>query len=567
MDLKSLILDSINFENIEGINRDEVSQNLTMNSNSDLGDFSLPCFVFSKKLKKSPNDIAQLIKAQTDISKELENVKTVNGYLNFYLKKDKRIFQRYIDNVLNIKQDYFKNKSGEGKTICIDYSSVNLAKYMHIGHLATTFIGESVARLFEGLGYKIVRINYVGDYGTPFGKMVTAYKLWGNKEDILKRKIEATQELYVEFVKQERNNPELLQKARETFKNIENKKGEDYEIYKWFLEISKEEAKNILTNKLGVEFDSWKGESSYNDDIEDVVTRLKQKNLLQQSQGAQIINLEKEDLGIVPVLKKDDSSLYITRDIAAAKDRFERYNYDKMFYVTAIEQKLHFQQLFKILEKMNYPFSKNLEHISYGIISLPSGKLSSRYGKQATIEDLLKISQEKVEKLIEKRQFNIETRENIVKNVAKSTLAFTSLRTDRRKDTIFDPKKAFTLEGDTAPYILYTYARLKSIMRKHKNNANADYSKIPKNDSIEIIKQIESFKYLLSTAVEKREPSIIVRKAFDLTKIINKFYTNHRVLDNDNKDKEKAMINLLKIAVITLDYMFHIMCFDKLEEM
>ena len=546
----------------------EILKNLiTETADSLKGDYCLPCFALSKIEHKAPNIIAEELKEKLNHSEVVEKVEVVGGYLNFFLNKE-AISKTIIAEVLENKQEYFKSNIGNGKIICIDYSSVNLAKYMHIGHLKNTIIGESIARICESLGFKVVRINYIGDYGTPFGKIIAGYKLWGNKADVDDRGIDALQELYVKFNQEAENDESLNDLARSIFKNIELKLGEDYDLYQWIIKIAIHEAKRLL-DILGVKFDSWRGEAYYSDKLPDTINYLNQKGLVKESEGALIVDLEKFDMPPCLVRRSDGASLYATRDIAAAIDRYENYKFDKMFYVTGHEQMLHFKQIFKVLELANEPFSENLEHIHYGLFSLPTGKISSRKGKQAPLVDIMNYSLEKAKEVIKDRKFEIEKPEDVALKVSRAAMNFSALKVEVGKDCVFDIDKAFSFDGETAPYMQYTFTRIESILRKASElnfDSEADYTCLNSFEAFELIKECNSVKNSIVSAFEKREPSIIVKKAMDICKILNKFYSITKVLDGSNAEI-KAKIELLLVVKFALSCLFNLMCIDTLKEM
>jgi len=530
------------------------------------GDLCLPCFSLSKTLKKAPNVIAEELKNQIQTSPFVEKMEVVGGYLNFYLNKE-MISKQVIEEILTEKENCFKSNIYQGKTVCIDYSSVNLAKYMHIGHLKNTIIGESIARICESLGYKVVRINYIGDYGTPFGKIIAGYKLWGSKEDVDLRGVDALQDLYVKFNQEAEKNPELDDMARDIFKKIEEKDEEIYPIYQWVIEIAVKETKRLL-DILGVKFDSWRGEAYYSEMLPQTLEYLAQKGLTKESEGALVVDLEEFDMPPCLVRRSDGASLYATRDITAAIDRYENYHFDKMFYVTGHEQMLHFKQFFKVLELAGEPFAKNLEHIHYGLFSLPSGRISSRKGKQATLVDLMNLASEKATEVIKSRTFSIEKPEDVANKVARGALNFSALKVEVGKDCVFDIDKAFSFEGETAPYMQYTYTRIESILRKGEKylTASADYSVLNQVDSFELVKECNSVLDSIVLAYNKREPSIVVKKSMEICKLLNKFYTTTKVLDGTN-EQIKAKLELLMVVKIALQTTFKLMCIDTLKEM
>lgn len=563
MNIKQIIKDLIpNKEEYQAI-KDLVAETV----DSSKGDYCVPCFSLAKTLRKAPNIIAQELMTEIESSPYIEKMEVVGGYLNFYLNKE-MVSKEVISEILDKKGEFFTNNLGQGKTICIDYSSVNLAKYMHIGHLKNTIVGESIARLSESLGYKVIRINYIGDYGTPFGKIIAGYKLWGSKEDVDTRGVDALQELYVKFNQEAEKNPELDDMAREIFKKIEQKDEEIYPIYKWVIGISIKEAERLL-NLLGVKFDSWRGESYYSDKLPETIEYLSSKGLTKESEGALVVDLEEYDMPPCLVRRSDGASLYATRDIAAAIDRYENYRFDQMFYVTGHEQMLHFKQFFKVLELAGEPFSKNLEHIHYGLFSLPTGKISSRKGKQATLVDLMDYASEKANEVIKDRTFSVEKPEDVARKVARGALNFSALKVEVGKDCVFDVDKAFTFDGETAPYMQYSYTRIESILRKgakYLDAKRADYSVLNQTEAFELVKECNSVLDSIILAFNKREPSIIVKKSMEICKLLNKFYTITKVLEGEPA-QIKAKLELLNTIKLALEATFRIMCIDTLKEM
>ncbi len=559
MNIKKLIADSIAVE-IDGVDFEKM---IIESVFVDNGDYCLPCFALAKTLHKSPMLIAEEISSSLKVSQYIEHTECKSGYLNFFLDKSK-VAEEIIDELKSISA--FKNEKNN-KIICIDYSSVNLAKYMHIGHLKNTIIGESIARICENLGYKVVRINYIGDYGTPFGKIIAAYKMWGNSEDVDRRGIDALQDLYVKFNQEAEINPELEEVARNYFKKIEEKDEEIYPLYQRIINIAVKEAERLL-NILGVKFDSWRGESYYSEQLDKVVNMLNSKNLTKVSEGALIVDLSQFDMPPCLIRRSDGASLYATRDIAAAIDRYDNYKFDKMFYVTGHEQMLHFKQFFKVLELAGYDFSKNLEHIHYGLFSLPTGKISSRKGKQATLVDLIDYAKSKANEVIKDRTFTIEKPDDVAWKVARGALNFNALKVEVGKDCLFDVDKAFSFDGETAPYMQYSYTRIESILRKAKElkvNSKADYSVLT-NEAFELVKSCNNVRNAIEQAFTKREPSMVVKCAMDICKTLNKYYASTKVLDGESA-QISAKINMLGIVKNALTVLFHLICIDTLQEM
>ncbi|MBQ3047818.1 MAG: arginine--tRNA ligase [Clostridia bacterium] len=525
---------------------DLTEQNISVPPNTEMGDFCLPTFVYSKKLGKSPIQIAEIITNNFNYNDIVQSTKVVGGYLNFFLNKQ-TVSTQILNEILSNAGSFAKSSEGKNKTVCIDFSSVNLAKYMHIGHLSTTVIGHVLRNIFNHLGYKTVAINYIGDYGTPFGKMITAYLMWGNEKELIERGVDHIQDLYIKFCQQAELDPTLDDKARECFLKIENKDPEIYPIFKRFIEISIDETKRIYS-LLNISFDSWRGESYYSDKMDDIVEEIVQKGLLKDSEGAKIVDLSSFNLGTCLIKKKDGSSLYATRDLAACEDRYKNYKFDKSLYVTDVSQKLHFSQFFKILELLGKPYSQNLHHIYYGRFSLPDGKIASRKGKQALLRDILEYSISKTAQIVENnKNLTPEEKQTIAKSVGVGAVIFSAIKNEKIKDVVFDLDEALDFEGETSPYIQYTHARCCSIIKKaNKDEANykdIDYSQINDATSYELLKSLNRFVDAVSTAANKFEPCLISRALIDISKAFNKYYNNNRVVE----DKK---VNLTRLAVV-----------------
>lgn len=557
MNIKQEINNSI------GLKFDEVDlSELIMESISpEKGDYCLPCFSFAKILKENPMNVANKIKDSVNTSGIVERCEVVAGYVNFFLNKSAVTKQVLED----FSTSNFMSDEGKGKIICVDYGSPNLAKYLHIGHLKTLIIGESLCRMFASRGYTVKRLNFIGDYGTPFGKIIGGLQKWGSVEEIEKRGNDALQEYYVKFNQMEEKDETYSQLARDIFKKIEQKDAETYEIYKKIIEISLEDAKKQF-KILGVDFDDYRGEMFYSQFVPEFINKLKEKNLLVESEGAQIVDLSKFDMPSKVMIKNDGTSLYATRDLAAVVERNKEYHFDKMIYVTDVAQSLNFQQNFKIVELMGYDFASKLEHVPYGRFSLPDGKISSRRGKQAVLVDLIEVAENKAKDVIKDRKFEIENPEDVVKKVAKAVLNYSVLKVERNKDCVFDVDKSFTFDGETAPYMLYTYTRLESILRKYKEaNVCADHSWI-ETDGFSLVKSINNFKSTIDTAIEKRDVSFVAKRIMEMCKTFNHLYTNCKILD-DNISTTKAKVLLVEALKDTIAFGFNLICIDPLKEM
>ncbi len=524
MELKNLVFDAI--KDIEYIANLNVYSLLSYPVDKNVGDVTLPCFSLAKSLRASPVQIAETIKNQLDKA-QFARVESVNGYLNFYLDR--------IDVYTGVMKEFDKfvpPTDGVGKTVFVDFSSVNLAKYMHIGHLSTTVIGSVIANTLEYMGYKVIRLNYIGDYGTPFGKMITAIKRWGDEKDISAKGVDYIQDMYVRFNVESENDPTLIDEARSWFARIEQGEPEANRVYKLIIDTSLVEVKR-LCDTLGITFDSWRGESYYNDKMDAVVDQLQSKGLLQTSEGAQIVDLEPYKLGVCMIKKSDGSSLYSTRDLSAVADRYNLYKFDLGLYVTSVQQKLHFERVFKVLELMGKDYAQSCKHIYYGTYSLPTGKIGSRFGKQALVKDMLEISIAKAKEVITTRGTASHDIDNLATSIGIGAVKFGVLKTERVKDCVFDLENSLNFDGETSPYMQYTFARACSIISKATDlEFSQDFADIDNVDAFELIKELNKFSKTIRDSANDFEPCYISRYLLELCSLFNKFYNNYRIIDN-----------------------------------
>ena len=515
----------------------------------DKGDFCLPCFKFAKALKISPVMAAdKIIQSISDKSGVLK-IENVNGYVNFYI--DYSVFSKdlifeIIENGENYGQRDFNNK-----TICIDYSSINIAKPFHIGHLSTTVIGGALYKIYKFLGYNVIGINHLGDYGTQFGKLICAFKRWGNKKDVEVGKIKELFRLYVKFHDEAKKDVSLEDEARTYFKKIENNDTECVKLFEFFKTITLKEVEKVY-KLLDVTFDSYNGESFYNDKMQGIIDDLKVKNLLQYHDGAHIVDLEKYNLPPCLILKADGASLYATRDLAAADYRYKTYKFDKNLYVVAYQQNLHFQQVFKVLELMGKSYAGSCEHIAFGMVSLEgSGSMSSRDGNVVFLEDVINKSVEKALKIIEEKNPQLDGKIDTANIVGVGAVIFSALINNRIKDIVFSYDKILNFDGETCPYVQYTYARCSSVMKKSKINfENAVFENLEPQEIL-LIKQLSHFKQILNDVANKNEPSILTRYVVDICKIYNKFYFDLRIITG-NPDITKKRVALTKATMIII---------------
>lgn len=505
-----------------------VSDILEIPPKADMGDFAFPCFQLAKTLRKAPPMIAADIAEKIGDVDILDKLEVKGAYLNFFIKKD--LFVKTMIENADV-ENFGSSDMGKGKTICIDYSSPNVAKNFHVGHLRTTIIGNSLYKIYSKLGYQVERINHLGDWGTQFGKLIVAYKAWGSKEAVEKDGVAELMRLYVKFHEEADKDDSLNDQARAWFTKMEHGDEEALDIWKWFVDISLKEYKGTYA-LLGMEFDHYLGESFYRDKTADVVKRLQDANLLEESQGAQIVNLDAYDMPPCLIMKKDGSSIYATRDLAAIFYRKDRWNFDKCLYVTGQEQKLHFAQVFKVVELLGNDWAKDsLVHIPYGLVSLEGAKLSTRSGNIIYAEDILLEAIDKVKGVIAEKNPDLENKDEVAKIVGVGAILFHDLYNQRIKDVSFKWDKVLNFDGETGPYVQYTYCRCASILRSidHDANATIDYSLLLDEEAIALLKEINRFPQVVKDAAEKYEPSVVARFAMDVAQSFSRFYNADRV--------------------------------------
>ena len=543
--MKNKVIDLL-AQYIDGLSKEEIAAAIEIPPKSDMGDFAFPCFKLAKVYRKAPPMIAQELQSKIEQPDFLSEIRVVGGYLNFFVDKS-QFSKQIVDNYLKAT-DFGSSTEGNGKTICIDYSSPNVAKNFHVGHLRTTIIGNSINNIYRKLGYNVVRINHLGDWGTQFGKLIVAYKKWGSKEAIEKNGISELMKIYVKFHDEAEHDDSLNDEARAWFTKMEHGDEEALAIWKWFREISLKEFLRVY-DMLGIEFDSYAGESFYNDKMAAVIEELKDKGLITLSDGAQIVNLEEYNMPPCLITKKDGSSLYATRDISAALYRKKTYDFDKCIYVTGLEQKLHFAQWFKVIELMGYDWYKNLMHVPYGLVSLKGGKLSTRHGNVIYAEDILNESIHKIETIINEKNPELPDKEQVAKQVGIGAILFNDLYNQRIKDVVFDWDKILNFDGETGPYVQYTYARAASVLRKtgDVSSENIDYSVLTDEYTMALLKVIDRYPAVIKDAAEKLEPSVIARYSMDLAQTFNKFYHECQIMVEDENVKI-ARVNVVKIT-------------------
>ena len=510
-----------------------------------MGDYALPCFRLSKVMRCAPQMIAGKL-AEKIACEEIDHVEVVGGYLNVFLRRG-GLARDIVEAVLKNPGRWGSGEIGKGKTVCLDYSSINIAKRFHIGHLSTTMIGNSLKRIYDFNGYTTVGINHLGDWGTQFGKMICAYKKWGNREEVEKGGVQAMVDLYVRFHHEAEQHPELEDEGRAWFKKIEDGDPEAMEIFTWFKEVTLKDTQRVY-DLLGVSFDSYAGESFYNDKMAPVVEELREKGLLVESQGAQVVDLEAYGMPPALILRSDGATLYITRDLAAAFYRHNTYHFDKCLYVVAYQQNLHFKQLFKIIELMGHDWCKGMEHVSFGMVSYEGRALSTREGYVVYLEDLLNKAIEKAREIIEEKSPNLPNKDEVARQVGVGAVVYFDLHNDRNKDIDFRWERALNFDGETGPYVQYTHARCCSVLRKAEAFAAAepDYSVITDDEAQDVLMLISHFPQAVRKAMEQSEPSLITRHTTQLAQAYNKYYFEHRIMDESDPAGTAARVNLTR---------------------
>ena len=539
-------------EKIEELTLEEIIALIEVPPNKEMGDYAFPCFKLAKVFRKSPNmiaaDLAESIEAKGEISKVIP----LGGYVNFFVNKS-QLAESVIKDVLTKKENYGHSDLGQDKAVVIDFSSPNIAKPFHIGHIRTTVIGNALYKIYDSQGYNVVRVNHLGDYGTQFGKLIVAFKLWGNKEAVEANPIPELLKLYIQFHEEAEKKPEMEDEARAWFTKLENGDEEAKALWQWFRDESLKEFARVY-DLLDIEFDSYAGESFYSDKMDIVIEKIKEKGLLKQSQGTNVVDLEEYNMPPALITKNDGSTLYMTRDLAAAIYRKNTYDFEKCIYVVGSQQSLHFQQLFKVLELMGFEWAKDLIHVPFGMVALEEGTMSTRKGRVVFLEDVLKQAIEKTRETVLSKNPNAKNVDEIAKQVGVGAVVFQELSNSRIKDYTFSWERTLSFEGETGPYVQYTHARCCAVLRKANEEVSTDinYELLSDGDAAEVLKVIGSFNKSIVSAMRRNEPHIVTRFVLDLAQAFNKFYHDNPILVED-EELRKARLALVAATRQTLE--------------
>lgn len=553
LDFKQEIAEIISKE-LPELYLEDIKSMIEVPQDSKMGDYAFPCFRLAKELRKAPQIIAQELADKIKGRDIFDEVTPVNAYVNMFVSKEK-LGKDTLLKVLESGEKYGETDLGSGKTVIVEFSSPNIAKPFHIGHIRSTVIGNSLYKIYKTLGYNMVRINHLGDYGTQFGKMICAYRHWGNKEDVEKEPIKTLLEYYTRFHEEVENDPSLDDEAREIFAKLEQGNPEEVELWQWFRDESLKEF-NRVYKMLGIEFDSYAGESFYSDKMPRHEKELEESGLMVDSQGAKVVNLEDEGLGVALIKKSDGSSIYITRDIAAAIYRKETYDFFKNIYVVASQQSLHFQQLFTILRKMGYEeCADGCVHVPFGLVRLEEGTMSTRHGRVVFLEDVLNRAIEKTREIIAEKNPGADNIDEIAASVGIGAVVFNELSNNRIKDYTFKWDTVLNFDGETGPYVQYTHARCCSLIKRAGDEIASKAEALVKSGDIdcsylsgdaahELIKLIYSYPDVIVDAAERYEPSLVTRHIIDIAQEFNRFYHDEHII-TDNDDEKLAKIALV----------------------
>lgn len=569
MDFREKLADLI-IEKYDQFQREEILEIIEIPPQEDMGDLALPCFKFARTFRKAPNLIAEEISNNLAANDYFQEIKNMGPYVNFFINKE-LIARTVFTNLLKQGERYGSSTLGKDKNVIVEFSSPNIAKPFSIAHIRTTVIGHALRNIYKFLGFNTIAINHLGDYGTQFGKLIVAFKSWGDKETVEKDPIPELLKLYVKFHDLAEENPELEDEAREWFKKLEEGHQEAVELWQWFRDVSLQEF-NRIYEMMGIDFDSYAGESFYSDKMDAVIDRLEEMGLLQDSEGAKIVDLEEYKMPPALIKKSDGSTLYITRDLAAAIYRKETYNFYKNIYVVGSQQNLHFQQMFQVLELMGFDWAKDCIHIPFGMVSLEDGTMSTRRGRVVFLEDVLNKAIEKTQEIIAEKNPSLPDKEKVAREVGIGAILFQELSHSRIKDYLFSWDTALSFEGETGPYVQYTHARANSVLDRANVRSFADilainneedpvdlnqalekgidFSLLLEDEAYQVIKQIYSFPETILKAMERNEPFLVTRNIIELAQAFNKFYHEYPILVDDPELRKARLLLVLSTRTV-----------------
>ncbi|MDO4869244.1 MAG: arginine--tRNA ligase [Bacillota bacterium] len=557
---------------VEGLERDEILGMIETPADSKMGDYAFPCFKLAKVLRKAPPLIAKGIAEGIKDDPVFEKVEQVNAYVNMFISREE-FASEVISEVVAKDEDFGKSDLGAERPVIVEYSSPNIAKPFHIGHIRSTVIGASIAKIYDYLGFKVIRINHLGDYGTQFGKMIVAYRRWGNREDVVREPIKTLLSYYTKFHEEADKDPSLEDEARATFTKLENGEKEETELWQWFRDESLKEFSRVY-DMLGITYDSYAGESFYSDKMPRFIKELEEKGLMEDDDGVKLVRLDDYNLPPALITKSDGSTLYITRDIAAAVYRKETYDFYKNIYVVASQQNLHFQQWIQILEMMGYEWARDCVHVPFGLVSLEDGTMSTREGRVVFLEDVLNGAVDKTREIIKEKNpgADPEAIEEVAKAVGIGAVVFNELSNYRIKDYVFSWDHVLNFEGETGPYVQYTHARACSIIRNAgedvvaKAKAGFDAKYLTSESAHALEKLLYEFPAVVKEAGEKYEPSIVTRHIVDIAQAFNKFYHDEHILV-DNEDEKVAKVAIVLAARSVIRNGLDLLCMKAPEKM
>ncbi|MDO4568618.1 MAG: arginine--tRNA ligase [Clostridia bacterium] len=549
MDMKGKLARAL--AGITGADAAELCEWMEAPKRRELGDYAFPCFRLARTLKQAPAAIAEELARAVALPDGISRAEAAGGYLNFFV--DRQSFARdVLSRALDEREQYGRSTEGAGKTVCVEYSSINIAKPMHIGHLSTTVLGNSLKRIYDRLGYDTVSINHLGDWGTQFGKMIAAYKHWGAPELLETGGVRDLVALYIRFHAEAEAEPSLDDEARAWFRKIEQHDEEAWALFQRFKEITMKEADRVYA-LLGVEFDSYAGENFYEDKMQPVIDEIRAKGLATVDGGALIVDLSEYDMPPCIILKSDGGTIYATRDLAAACYRKATYDFHKLLYVVAYQQNLHFRQIFKVLELMGHDWVKDCVHVNFGMVSIEDGSLSTRKGNVVYLDDVLHAAIEKTRAVIEEKSPDLEDKDEVARQVGVGAVVWGTLYNSRIKDIVFSYAKALNFDGETGPYAQYTYARCCSVLRKASGYdlCAADMSALEDEFSGALIRAIHEFPEVVREAAEKYEPYLVARAVIAICAAFNRFYYEHRIMEDDPavRNARLALTDAAKCAV------------------